>query len=167
MDIFEISIFNINFSLMNKTHTRRLVKNILFVMFFLTIGLKSYSQYNIVYFSSEEFPFKLYVNGNLYSDGYEYECMLKDIDKGIYKCNFEFQYELFDFMYVLKVKANTFSHFAIVKTKLTAANRKFKSLNETISKDFNFKDSTEAEINKEAIQQMEFKLELNLVEEKP
>ncbi len=92
--------------------------------------------------------------------------MLKDIDKGVYKCNFEFQYELFDFMYVLKVKANTFSHFAIVKTKLTAANRKFKSLNETISKDFNLKDSTEAEVNKDAIQQMEFRLKLNLVEEK-
>jgi hypothetical protein len=111
--------------------------------------------------------FQLYVNGDVYTENFQYECMLKDIDKGIYKCNFEFQNDLNNFMYVLKVKANTFKHFAIVTTKLTAANRKMKSLNETVSKDFNLKDSADAEENKEDLQTMEYKIELELVEEKP
>ncbi len=163
-DIFWVSFFIKNQIFI---HMKNKIK-LLFVGFFLLLfSTKAFSQYNMVYITSEEFPFKISVNGDLYSEDYEYDCILKDFDAGLYRLSFEFQYELYNFNYVLKIKSNTYKHFKIEKALLTKAERKMKSLNETISKDLNIKDEEEAEANKAMLKYTDYKLLLELVEEKP
>ena len=143
------------------------LKFVIVVLFSILLCSKAFSQYNMVYITSAEFPFKISVNGDLYSEDYEYDCILKDFDAGLYRLSFEFQYELYNFNYVLKIKSNTYKHFKIEKALLTKAERKMKSLNETISKDLNIKDEEEAEANKAMLKYTDYKLLLELVEEKP
>lgn len=144
-------------------------------VFFLLFTVMSFNlfaqQSNVTIYSEEGFPFKVMLNGVFQNEQAQSQVKLSGLNPISYKVKVVFSDTANgSILDQINVRPNAEHYYVLKKKKVTAFEKKTKSLGNSIARDVNAKDETEAAARKEEIEKMNerFVLKLqNLVEMAP
>jgi hypothetical protein len=141
---------------------------LLFMVFNLNLMAQ---QSNVIIYSEEGFPFKVMLNGVFQNEQAQSQVKLNGLNPISYKVKVVFSDTANGtILDQINVRPNAEHYYVIKKKKVTAFEKKTKSLGNSIARDVNAKDENEAAARKEEIERMNerFVLKLqNLVELAP